>query len=120
MRAALLGVVLQLTASVGVASALVVCWSIDGHVAIESGDCCPGGPLESRGDALRAARACDGCVDTPLLEAGLSGSGKPGVAVLSASSWDVVAPLDVRSAHPAGPRSSAGFPRSRRSVVLLI
>ena len=73
--AALLGAVLQLTVSVGVASSLVLCSSPDGHLAIESafaGDCCTGHTLPEAGPALRGP-ACD-CIDTPLLRPTLQGA----------------------------------------------
>ena len=72
--AALVGVMLQLTAGLAVAARVVVCRAPSGHVAIESvlaGDCCPADHEESRVHELQAD-TCDGCLDTPLLHAAIS------------------------------------------------
>ena len=116
--AAVLGVMLQLTAGLAVAAQLVVCRTPNGHVAIESEltDCCPGG-----GDRLHelTSNACDGCVDTPLFQAGLSPAGKVTLGVASASPWLVPAPPARCTVHLAPPPAT-GDSRPRRTVVLLI
>src|SRR6185369_15213839 len=84
--AAVLAVTLQLTAGVAAAAQIVVCRAPSGHVAIESelSDCCPGS-----GDRLHelSSNACDGCVDTPLFQVGLSPGGKVTPGVVNAPSW---------------------------------
>ena len=116
--AAVLGVMLQITAGIAAATQVVICRAPDGHVAIESelSDCCPDG-----GDRLHelSSSACDGCVDTPLFQAGLSPAGKLTLGPATASPWVAAAPsghLVLRLSPP--PRS--GERRPGRTVVLLI
>jgi len=118
--AALLGAVLQLTASAAVAAEVVVCRAPGGHVEIESsldGDCCPPGEvwhgaLELRDDA------CDGCLDTPLLRAGLSAPTKATFDALVPMRWSPVpTPRRVSGGAPSLTTATAGW---TRTVVLLI
>ena len=116
--AAVVGVLLQLTAGLAAAAQVVVCRTPSGHVAIESdlSDCCSSG-----GDSLHelSSSACDGCVDTPLFQAGLSPAGKATLGPPPASRWSALAlagaPLVCRALAPP-----SGADRPDRTVVLLI
>jgi hypothetical protein len=129
--AALLGVALQLTVSVGVASSLVLCSSQDGHLAIESafaGDCCSGHALPERGPSLRAP-ACD-CIDTPLLrpalqggaprERMLRGASAAGAASVLLAAGPTPAWLPGASLRVGAPIAGPGPLAALRSVVLVV
>jgi hypothetical protein len=118
--AALLGAVLQVTASVAVAAEVVVCRAPGGHVEIESfldGDCCPPGEGSYRVLELRDD-ACDGCLDTLLLRAGLSAPTKAAFDALVPARW-LPAPTPRRVSGGAPPLTTAAAGRAR-TVVLLI
>jgi hypothetical protein len=118
--AALLGVVLQLTASAAVAAEVVVCRAPGGHVEIESfldGDCCPPGEMSHRALELRDD-SCDGCLDTPLLRAGLSAPTKATFDALVPTRWSPApTPRRVSGGAPPLKTTAAGWVRT---VVLLI
>ena len=119
--AALLGAMLQLTASVAVAAEVVVCRAPGGHVEIESvlDDCCPPGEA-SRGARELRDDACDGCLDTPLLQAGLSTPAKATLDALVPARWSLASvPTLLRVSGGAPPLAAAAARRSR-TVVLLI
>ena len=116
--AAVLGVLLQLTAGLAAAAQVVVCRTQAGHVAIETelSDCCPGG-----GDRLHelSSSACDGCVDTPLFHAGLSPAGKLTLGPVTATPWFAAARGGALALR-LPPLPSKGANRPGRTVVLLI
>lgn len=121
--AALVGAALQFSASLAVAAQLVVCRSPDGHVEIESaldGDCCPTGGFARNVQELRASEACDGCVDTPLLRAGLSAPLKATFDAVAPAPWRVTPVSVLRGAAWLASPATAASARWPRSVVLLI
>jgi hypothetical protein len=118
ITAALLAVMLQLTAGLAAAAQVVVCRTPSGHVAIESelNDCCPGG-----GDRLHelSSNACDGCVDTPLFQAGIASVGKVTLGAVAVSPWSVSPPAGHSALRfPLAPPTGAS--RRGRTVILLI
>jgi hypothetical protein len=118
-----MGAALQLCASVAIAAQVVVCRGPEGHIEIESvldGDCCPTGGRERNLQALRASQGCEGCVDTPLLRAGLSTPGKGTLDGLAPTLWRIAPVPILRHAMCAAPSVATDSSRPRRSVVLLI
>ena len=118
MAAAVLGAALQLTASLAIAAGVVVCRTPSGHVAIESGldrDCC-GATV----DHDLTASTCDGCTDTPFVQASVSPSSKA-VLDVAVMSRGFVAPVPTWrvTVHTAPLRALDRSARDR-SVVLLI
>jgi len=116
--AAVLGVMLQVTAGLAAATQVVVCRTPDGHVAIESelSDCCP-----DAGARLHelSSNACDGCVDTPLFHPSLSPAGKLILGPITASPW-FAASAGGHLVLRLPPPPPSGASRPDRTVVLLI
>jgi hypothetical protein len=121
--AALVGALLQLTASAAVAAQVVVCRAPSGHVELEStldGDCCPTRAAARDARVLRSGDACDGCIDTPLLRAAPTPPVKDVLGVVVPAPRHVVPMIAAAVSGARLPSWANAAPPGRRTVVLLI
>jgi len=106
-----------------VAAQVIVCRGPEGHVEIESlldGDCCPAGAPTRAVHEVRTSPECEGCVDTPLLRAGLEGPARGALVAMVPASWRTTSAAQASRVMATVSPAVLDAARSRRSVVLLI
>jgi len=121
--AAIVGALLQLTASAAVVAQVVVCRAPSGHVELESaleGHCCPARDAARDVRVLRSADACDGCIDTPLLRAAPTPPVKDVLGVAVPAPRHVVPVIAAAVSGPRLPSWANAAPPGHGTVVLLI